>query len=531
MDPGNDDILGQLLSQSKEELTDVSALPTPTEPVRFTGAQLAQLRAQIYVYRALYKKLVIPEGQLKMAVNRGEVCKRSSLSFTFDERPEWSVVTENPPLIDQLSKMEASSNQIAPSQKPASIDPIQILLERNIRIRMKMDMHMKEIEKCQHLIEDEETKRKTEITLRALKLAGVQRHLRREVNAIYKEKKKEQTNDKDKTSLVGLPKQKQRQIRQKRQQKLEAERKKKQKHAEYLASVLSHVKDFKEFHKGVHSQTAKMTKAVLTWHLNNEKEARRLQEKLEKERMQRLMLDDEAAYRQMIDEKKDRRLAFLLRQTDEFISNLVTLVKQHKEDKAAERIESEKEMIHVQNQMTGERDSVAEDELEGWLEGHPGFEVAPRDEDDNQKGLASLVPASDEQARLIIEKAKTEEDDDYQRNSNENASNYYAIAHSIVEPVKQQPSIMINGELKQYQLQGIEWLVSLYNNSLNGILADEMGLGKTIQTIGLVAYLAEKKKTAGPHVIVVPLATISNWQFEFEKWVPSLKVIVYKGNN
>ena len=37
-----------------------------------------------------------------------------------------------------------------------------------------------------------------------------------------------------------------------------------------------------------------------------------------------------------------------------------------------------------------------------------------------------------------------------------------------------------NGILKNYQLSGLNWLVSLYNNNLNGILADEMGLGKTI---------------------------------------------------
>jgi ATP-dependent helicase STH1/SNF2 len=43
--------------------------------------------------------------------------------------------------------------------------------------------------------------------------------------------------------------------------------------------------------------------------------------------------------------------------------------------------------------------------------------------------------------------------------------------------------------LKNYQLIGLQWLISLYNNNLNGILADEMGLGKTIQTISLLSYL------------------------------------------
>jgi len=52
-----------------------------------------------------------------------------------------------------------------------------------------------------------------------------------------------------------------------------------------------------------------------------------------------------------------------------------------------------------------------------------------------------------------------------------------------------QPTILEGGELKNYQINGLQWLVSLYNNNLNGILADEMGLGKTIQTISLICYL------------------------------------------
>uniref|UniRef100_A0A8C7Y579 Helicase ATP-binding domain-containing protein n=1 Tax=Oryzias sinensis TaxID=183150 RepID=A0A8C7Y579_9TELE len=50
---------------------------------------------------------------------------------------------------------------------------------------------------------------------------------------------------------------------------------------------------------------------------------------------------------------------------------------------------------------------------------------------------------------------------------------------------------------------GLEWMVSLYNNNLNGILADEMGLGKTIQTIALITYLMEHKRLNGPYLIIV----------------------------
>jgi ATP-dependent helicase STH1/SNF2 len=54
------------------------------------------------------------------------------------------------------------------------------------------------------------------------------------------------------------------------------------------------------------------------------------------------------------------------------------------------------------------------------------------------------------------------------------------LTHTKKEEIKTQPSLLENGVLKSYQLVGLEWLVSLYNNKLNGVLADEMGLGKTI---------------------------------------------------
>jgi SNF2 family DNA or RNA helicase len=62
-----------------------------------------------------------------------------------------------------------------------------------------------------------------------------------------------------------------------------------------------------------------------------------------------------------------------------------------------------------------------------------------------------------------------------------NSSNiYYNITHSIQEEVRSQPKMLKYGEMKGYQIYGLNWMISLYNNNLNGILADEMGLGKTI---------------------------------------------------
>eukprot|EP00980_Cylindrotheca_fusiformis_P020062 scaffold7139_cov115-Cylindrotheca_fusiformis.AAC.12 len=120
------------------------------------------------------------------------------------------------------------------------------------------------------------------------------------------------------------------------------------------------------------------------------------------------------------------------------------------------------------------------------------------------------------------------------RNQDKNVSStggtasYYASAHLKTEEVRQ-PSILIGGDLKEYQLSGLQWMVSLYNNKLNGILADEMGLGKTIQAISLIAYLMEFKGNLGPYLVIVPLSTLSNWTNEFAKWCPSAHLICYKG--
>lgn len=106
---------------------------------------------------------------------------------------------------------------------------------------------------------------------------------------------------------------------------------------------------------------------------------------------------------------------------------------------------------------------------------------------------------------------------------------YYEIAHHVKEVVNTQPKMLVGGKLKEYQIKGLQWMVSLVNNNLNGILADEMGLGKTIQSISLISYLIEVKRWTGPFLVIVPLSTITNWNVEFDKWVPSIRKVVYKG--
>ncbi|XP_039659003.1 E1A-binding protein p400 isoform X6 [Perca fluviatilis] len=89
---------------------------------------------------------------------------------------------------------------------------------------------------------------------------------------------------------------------------------------------------------------------------------------------------------------------------------------------------------------------------------------------------------------------------------------------------------LLRGSLREYQQIGVDWLVNLHKKHLNGILADETGLGKTVQTVAYMAQLAGQEGIWGPHLIVVRTCKLLNWEVEFKRWCPGLKVLVYLGN-
>ncbi|KAI1610299.1 adenosinetriphosphatase [Exophiala viscosa] len=89
---------------------------------------------------------------------------------------------------------------------------------------------------------------------------------------------------------------------------------------------------------------------------------------------------------------------------------------------------------------------------------------------------------------------------------------------------------LLRGTLRPYQHEGLDWLAELYAHGRSGILADEMGLGKTIQSISVLAHLAEVHEVWGPHLIVVPTSVMLNWEMEFKKFLPGFKILTYYGN-
>ncbi|XP_019163808.1 PREDICTED: protein CHROMATIN REMODELING 5 isoform X2 [Ipomoea nil] len=93
----------------------------------------------------------------------------------------------------------------------------------------------------------------------------------------------------------------------------------------------------------------------------------------------------------------------------------------------------------------------------------------------------------------------------------------------------EQPEWLKGGKLRDYQLEGLNFLVNSWRNDTNVILADEMGLGKTVQSVSMLGFLQNAQHIHGPFLVVVPLSTLSNWAKEFKKWLPNMNVIIYVG--
>jgi SNF2 family DNA or RNA helicase len=266
---------------------------------------------------------------------------------------------------------------------------------------------------------------------------------------------------------------------------------------------------------------------------------------------------------------------YLVSQTDAYLSSLTELVKAQQRDIRRKKKTKKKKKppataatrshkkddpaaaVRGRNLPTGsgnptgldddhDDDDDEEEAADSAAKGSPtAFAAAPAggafEEDGGEKEEGGEGGEGEEELEEEEDEAEDDDDDDDEDDADANAeeledgqsgsgaSLYNLLAHQRKEMSVRQPSILVGGTLKKYQMAGLAWLVSLYNNNLNGILADEMGLGKTIQTIALLAYLVEFKRNGGPFLVVVPLSTLSNWTRELDAWAPSLTRVVYKG--
>ncbi|GAB2266574.1 Probable ATP-dependent DNA helicase chr12 [Dionaea muscipula] len=218
------------------------------------------------------------------------------------------------------------------------------------------------------------------------------------------------------------------------------------------------------------------------WHGRQRQRATRL----EKSRLQAIKALDEETYMKLVKESKNERLTMLLGKTNELLVSLGAAVQRQKDAEHSGGVEPSKD---------------SEDDFPELGDVHPNDDIDMRAKDSVNAG-----------------------------NIFEGQRQYNSAVHSIQEKVTEQPAMLQGGELRTYQLEGLQWMLSLFNNNLNGILADEMGLGKTIQSISLIAYLMENKGVTGPHLIVAPKAVLPNWKNEFATWAPSIHTVLYDGH-
>ncbi|OQR70391.1 chromodomain-helicase-DNA-binding protein 1-like [Tropilaelaps mercedesae] len=114
-----------------------------------------------------------------------------------------------------------------------------------------------------------------------------------------------------------------------------------------------------------------------------------------------------------------------------------------------------------------------------------------------------------------------------------NKHNRALINRPKFHTIKRQPDYVGGPErlrLRDYQLEGLNWLANSWCKSNSCILADEMGLGKTIQTISFLSYLFNEYQLYGPFLMIVPLSTLVAWQREFTNWAPEMNVVTYLGD-
>mmetsp|Transcript_2765 Transcript_2765/g.10639 ORF Transcript_2765/g.10639 Transcript_2765/m.10639 type:complete len:1059 (-) Transcript_2765:36-3212(-) len=116
-------------------------------------------------------------------------------------------------------------------------------------------------------------------------------------------------------------------------------------------------------------------------------------------------------------------------------------------------------------------------------------------------------------------------------NPDDNTSpNKHSEQHNTFVRLRESPMYIENTKLKQYQIEGLNWLLRCYHSQINCILADEMGLGKTIQTISVLGYLKQFKKVREPHIIIVPKSVMRNWRKEIQRWCPILVPFLFHGD-
>lgn len=475
--------------------TDAPSPPRSPPIVSFSPEQLASLKVQIMAFKLLSRNMPIPPAvqaavynpvEALKFVNRADNPDQAALTGPVEpldangltatevkeakEAREKALADESPleevedpsslvypynafvhpvDLLHTAQSGPVRRTLLIPTLLPSGLDPQSLIEERNRFIAARVQQRVSELESFPSNLgqanngassakENDQTgslssqKLRALIELKSLNLLARQKALREDVVRGFNQVSS-LSLPADRTNFRRFKKQTLREAKltdeHEAKQKLERERRAKQKHLDHLTEITTHGSNLSLAHRTHQSKFVKLGKAVLKFHADAEKDEQRRVERVSKERLKALRADDEEGYLKLIDTAKDTRITHLLRQTDAFLESLAAAV------------------VEQQNEA---RDTVGTSAVEQMQLDEPPAEVAAV----NESTFGAAPVFEEEQAKDKVD--------------------YYGVAHRIKETITQQPSILIGGELKSYQLKGLEWMVSLYNNHVNGILADEM---------------------------------------------------------
>ncbi|MCJ1288249.1 hypothetical protein MMC26_007604 [Xylographa opegraphella] len=496
---------GESAAQTPKDITAPGSILTPR--------QITLLKHQILAFKHLSKNMAIPPAVKQMlfqqqsrpptTISQNIEALSQSLDTVSQPAPTEPASTpvegkqntyktfkdpyalaEFKPTISYAAHSYRNGGYLIPTLLPSGVDVDRVREDREKIVYNRMLSRMQELKALDPSIEswdsskseiftpDHSRKLKAVIEYKMLNLKEKQRQLRLQVSRdmIYYDNLAQTAN---RSQYRRMKKQSVTEARitekLEKEQRDARETKEKKKQIDHLQAILQHAIEIRKNADTQRARVQKLGRMMLSHHQYIEKEEQKRVERTAKQRLQALKANDEETYLKLLGQAKDSRISHLLKQTDGFLSQLSASVKAQQRTAAVNY---------------GDENMLPEED------------ISDSEEDEAEGG-----PKVD----------------------------YYAVAHRIKEEVKAQPSILVGGTLKEYQIKGLQWMISLYNNNLDGILADEMGLGKTIQTISLITYLIEKKKQNGPFLVIVPLSTLTNWNLEFEKWAPSVARVVYKG--
>ncbi|KAL0435435.1 UNVERIFIED_CONTAM: Chromatin structure-remodeling complex protein SYD [Sesamum radiatum] len=327
--------------------------------------------------------------------------------------------------------------------------------------------------------EDISAKTKSVIELKKLQLLELQRRLRSDIlNDFFKPISSEMDRLKSiKKHRIGR---RSKQI-ERYEQKMKEERQKRirERQKEFFSEIEVHRERLEDGFKIKRERWKGFNRYVREFHKRKERFHREKIDRIQREKINLLKINDVEGYLRMVQDAKSDRVKQLLKETEKYLQKLGSKLKEAKV-------------------------------------------MARHFETDMEESKGGFVEENED----IVE---NEDDKDQAKHYLESNEKYYMMAHSVKENIIEQPTCLVGGKLREYQMNGLRWLVSLYNNHLNGILADEMGLGKTVQVISLICYLMETKNDRGPFLVVVPSSVLPGWESEINFWAPSIHKIVYSG--